>query len=109
MKKVLYFVPAILFLMFLIWAVFRLGIGSIEPTAALFALFLMTAGALLGMGSLIGALVGISPALYLISFGRDTKTGVEFYVGLFLLIYYALCGYGVWSAKRGRRETDKRI
>lgn len=100
MKKAVYFVPAILFLVFLIWVAFMLGTGSIEATAALFALFLVTAGVLLSMGSLIGTLVGISPALYLIAFGRDTTTGVEFYVGLFLLIHYALCGYGVWRAKK---------
>ncbi|MEG3007509.1 MAG: hypothetical protein RR806_08570 [Oscillospiraceae bacterium] len=74
MKKIVFFIPAIIFTIVYGSAAVFGGIGMIQPIAAVWLLLYWSAGALLGKTKAIGGILGILPALQLIYMGTQ-ETG----------------------------------
>lgn len=100
MKKLFYYIPAILYLGFILWAAGLFGFRSLELSAAIFALLFLITGFLLSKNMLLGGIIGIAHSIFLIYAGNISKTGLETPIGIFLLLFYLLCSYLVWKEKQ---------
>lgn len=106
MKKIFYFLPAIIFTLF--YGLIGL-LGSfkvISPIVALWLILFMVAGYLLSKRRLWGFLFGIIPGIHLIYMSTQ-ETGqilnIERPTGVIVLLFYLLCGYIVFKNKHENR------
>lgn len=98
-RKIIYYLPSITFLIFIICMIYLLGIKSIEITAVFVVVLFIVAGFLLSKKHIIGGVIGILPSVYFIISGQNSKTGLETPIGIFLSIYFLICMYIVYKEK----------
>lgn len=99
MRKILYFIPAIIFTLFYVFIAFLIGIRFIFPIVICWLALLWLAGILLIKNIWWGGLLGCIPALCFIYMGtQDTGQIIkETPIGIVLLLYYLLCCYVVYK------------
>lgn len=106
MKKIVFFIPAILFTIFYALAAL-LAMGAIHPIVILWLALLWIAGVLLSKAVLWGCLLGFIPGAYFIYLGTQ-ETGQIFKetpLGIIILLYYAICTiYCVYKKKHTQRN-----
>lgn len=98
MKKPLFFLPAIIFTIFYGWVALS-GIGAINPIVLVWLGLFWISDILLTKDMFWSGLFGVIPAVLFIYMGNK-KTGQiisETPIGIFVLIYYALCSYFVYK------------
>ena len=96
MKKVVFFLPAILFGLFLI----SVGLNSINLSAVILIIMPLIAGILLCRGMLSGGLVGLLFGIYCLSFVGTSHTRLELPIGMIPLIFYAVCSFIVYKDRQ---------
>ena len=92
MKKILYFIPAIIFCLlygiaFIVW--------DLEPVAYVFCLLLVLSGIILCYNKWWGAVPGIVMGIWLMALDLSTngpKIIIQWPFGLVIVIYFILCG-----------------
>lgn len=101
MKKILFFLPAIVFTIFYVWVVFG-GIGAVHPIVIVWLALFLAAGVLLSKDKFWGGLFGVIPAAAFIYMGTQTTGQIfnEAPVGIVVLLYYAVCIYCVYKNKK---------
>jgi len=89
MKKIVFYIPAIIFTV--IYGLVEIGhIGSISPVVAVWLGLFFMSGILLNKGIFWGGLIGSLPAIHLIYMGNQ-ETGQlikETPIGVIILIFY---------------------
>lgn len=92
MKKLVFFIPAIIFTIFYTLAAL-LAMGAIHPIVVLWLALLWIAGVFLSKSMSWGGLLGFIPGAYFIYLGMQ-ETGQIFKetpLGVILLLYYTVC------------------
>lgn len=92
MKKLVFFIPAIIFTIFYGLAAFG-GMGAIHPSVMLWLALLWIAGVFLSKAMFWGGLLGFIPGVCFIYMGTQ-ETGQIFKetpLGVIILLYYAAC------------------
>lgn len=98
--KGLFFLPAMVFIIFYCWISIWAGAGSIDWGQAIpITIPFVVAGLLLNKNITWGGLVGILPAIYFISISKNTHTGIELPIGVMLFVYFTVCSYMVFKNK----------
>lgn len=100
--KIVFYIPAILFAVFIAWAASSLGFVSISPMALVWFALFVVAGVLLSKGKFWGGLIGVLPGFYLMYMStKDTGQviNIEMPLGVCLLIFYVLCSGVVFFKK----------
>ena len=107
MKKIIFYIPAIVFTIFYIWAVITVSIESASPTIfAWIALFLMS-GFLLSKDKFWGGILGMSPGVHFL-YMNVKHTGQAFSerpIGIMILVFYIFCSGYVFYKKASTRIT----
>lgn len=105
MKKVLFFVPAIIFTLFYSLAAFG-GIGAIHPVVISWLALFWVSGVLLSKGVFWGG-IGAIPAICFIYMGTQDTGQIfsETPMGVVIMLYYAACFYYVY--KKGISKSNK--
>lgn len=92
MKKVAFFMPAVIFTVF--YGIAALGgMGAIHPIVVLWLAFFWIAGMFLSKTIFWGGLLGFIPGACFIAMGMQ-ETGQIFketWLGFIILLYYAIC------------------
>lgn len=94
MKKILYYIPFLVFGLFYALILFS-GSNSVSPIVWLWLALLLISGILMGENIAWGAIAGMLPAVHIIYMGtKDTGqiTG-ETPIGIMVFIFYAICFY----------------
>lgn len=94
MKKIVFYIPVILFTVLYGGIAITFGIGRISPTVFAWISLFLTSGFLLRKGKPWGGILGMFPGINLIY--MSTKyTGqvvdIEFSMGIIILIFYLFC------------------
>lgn len=92
MKKLVFFIPAIIFTIFYGLAALA-AMGAIHPIVVLWLALLWIAGVFLSKSMFWGGLIGFIPGVYYIYMGMQ-ETGQIFKetpFGVIILLYYAVC------------------
>lgn len=104
MKKLVFFIPAIIFTIFYGLVAFG-GMGAIHPIVLLWLALLWIAGIFLSKTLFWGDLLGMIPAACFIYMGMQETGQIvsEIPIGIVVLLYYVACIYYVYkkSSKRG--------
>jgi len=107
MKKIVFFIPAIIYAVFLGWELI-VGGDSVYPIAyAWFGVFVIS-GAVLSKGLFWGGFLGILPAVYLIYMNTVGQDGFAFgitkelLVGVIILALYLLYSHVLFYKNRKR-------
>lgn len=98
MKKILFFIPAIVFTIF--YGLLGLGgIGAIHPIVILWLALFWISGILLSKTLFWGGLLGVIPAACFIYMGTQETGQIikETPIGIVVLLYYAVCIYYVYK------------
>lgn len=107
MKKIVFYIPAILFTILYIWVVITFGMVSISPLIfAWIALFLVS-GVLLSKDKFWGGILRMLPGIYFIYMGAN-YTGQRFSeraIGVIALIFYMFCSGYIFYKKASTRIT----
>lgn len=93
MKKILFYIPVIIFTVFYgVVAIY--DIGTISPVVAVWLAMFLMGGILLNKGMFWGGFLGALPAIHLIYMGtRETGQIInEMQIGIIVLIFYFVCG-----------------
>ncbi len=102
MRKVIYFLPAILFTLFYGFIGVAMSFKSISPIVILWLLLFAVSGCLLTKKVFWGALLGMLPAIHLIYMSTE-ETGqvvnIELPSGIIILCFYGICGYLLYKRK----------
>ena len=100
MKKIIFYIPVIIFIIFYGWACFILEVGFISKDSVFFVGSFFVAGVLLSKNIFCGCLIGILPSICSI-YGsiKGTYLGIEIPLGTIVFIYYILCGYYIYRKK----------
>ena len=98
MKKILFFIPAIVFTIFYGLAASG-GIGDINPIVILWLALFWISGILLSKTLFWGGLLGVIPAACFIYMGTQETGQIikETPIGIVVLLYYAVCIYYVYK------------
>lgn len=98
MKKLIFFIPAIVFTILYGCAALE-GIGAIHPIAIVWLLLFWSAGVLLSKAIFWGGLLGIIPAACFIYMGTQETGQIisETPIGIAILLYYGVCIYCVYK------------
>jgi hypothetical protein len=97
MKKLLFYMPAIMFTLFYGIAALS-GFSAISPIVAVWLLLWFISGFLLNKSYFWGGLLGALPAIHLVYMGTQ-ETGQIFSetpIGIVVLVFYVICGYLVY-------------
>lgn len=96
MKKILFYLPAILCIIFY-GAVAFIGL-AFSPIAIVWAALFCVSGFILNKKQFWGALAGMLPAVHILYMGTQETGQVmnETPVGVAVFLFYALCGYLVF-------------
>ncbi|MGL5253423.1 MAG: hypothetical protein ACRC9L_00100 [Brevinema sp.] len=101
MKKVLFFIPAIIFALFYGFLAIT-AIGAISPIVIGWLALFLVAGVLLSRTVFWGSLLGVLPAIHLIYMSTQ-ETGqvvnIELPLGIIVLLFYVICGYFVYKKR----------
>jgi len=94
MKKIVFYIPAIIFTLFFGLVAIRASIGSISPVAAVWLVLFFISGILLSKNMFWGSLLGALPAIYIIYMGiQYTGQDInEMPIGIIVLIFYIISG-----------------
>ena len=107
MKKVLYFIPAILYTVLIVYAFIT---TTVEFPAYILLALLWTTGGLLATNIFWGGLLGLLPAfgsLYSSTLGGKFAT-TERNIGIVLIIYYLICMFLViYDKKKQKSKTNQ--
>lgn len=100
MKKILFYIPAIIFTVFYGFVAVN-RIGTISPVVVIWLGLFFMGGILLSKGIFWGSLLGALPAIHLIYMGtRETGQIInETPIGIIILIFYFACGGFVFYRK----------
>lgn len=106
MKKIFFFLPAIVFTIFYGWAALG-GIGAIHPIILIWLVLFWIAGVLLCKTMSWGGCLGIFPAACFIYMGTQETGQVisETPIGMVVLLYYAVCTYCVYKRNRTKSSS----
>lgn len=108
MKKLLFFIPAIISTVFYGF-VSLIGVGGIHPIVLLWLILFWAAGFFLSKALLWGGLLGLIPGACFIYMGTQ-ETGQVFKetpVGIVILLYYAVCiVYCIYKKKHPQGQPD---
>lgn len=101
MRKLAYFIPAIVFTIMYGLAIVIGGIGSINPIVIVWVALLWIAGVLLNKGVVWGGLLGMIPGACFVYMGTQETGQIikETPFGIIILFYYVLCIYFVYKKK----------
>ena len=99
MKKIVFFIPAIISRIFYVLLAVLGGVGAIHPIVAVWLFLFWISSALLRKAKVIGGIFGIIPALHLIYMGTQETGQIikETPIGIVVLLYYAVCIYFVYK------------
>lgn len=105
MKKLVFFIPAIVFTIFY-GLVASGGIGAIHPIVILWLALFWISGVLLRKTMFLGGLLGILPAACFIYMGTQETGQImkETPIGIVILLYYAVCMYFVYKKSCSRNR-----
>lgn len=98
MKKLGFFIPAIIFTIFYGWLALD-GIGAIHPIVVVWLILFWGAGILLSKNVFWCGLLGLIPSICFIYMGtQDTGQVIsETPIGVVILFYYMVCIYYVYK------------
>lgn len=98
MKKIVYYIPTIIFSALYGLLAIGGGIGIISPVVTVWLVLFLTGSILLSENMFWGSLLGALPAIHLIYIGtQDTGQIInEIPIGLIVLIFYIICGGSVF-------------
>ncbi len=105
--KILFFIPAILFVIFYGFVAMSIGISSISPICFAWIALFLGGGVLLSKGKSLGGFLGLLPGIHLIYMStKDTGQviNIEKPLGITILIFYIFCSGLVFYIKRRKKE-----
>jgi len=97
-KRIVFYIPAILFVIIFGWFAISFGIGSISPIVFVWIILFLVSGYLLNNANVLGGVLGILPGINLIYMStKDTGQviNIELPFGIIILIFYVLCSGSV--------------
>ncbi|SDK11242.1 hypothetical protein [Natronincola ferrireducens] len=103
MKKIVFYIPAILFTIIFGWLAISFGICPISPIVLIWITLFLASGFLLNKDKFWGGILGMLPGIYFI-YASTKYTGQvisERPIGIVVLIFYMICSGYVFS-KKGR-------
>lgn len=107
MKKLLYYLPAVVSVIFYLILGFCSGVGSINPAVWLFIVLLVVSAIFMSKGKWWGSLGGIIVGLVLIYMSTQ-YTGqvidIERPIGIAFIVYYLICGIMLYRNKKNNKE-----
>jgi hypothetical protein len=108
-KKMVYYIPAIIFSLFLSLLIVGGGINIISPIAAVWLFLFITSGILLSKNMFWGCLLGALPAIHMIYMGtQDTGQIInEIPIGIIVLVFYILCGGIVFYKSKKQAQYNE--
>ena len=94
MRKIIYYIPTIIFLILYSLVVIGGGISIISPAAAVWLILFLTSGILLSKNIFWGSLFGTLPAIHMIYMGTQETGQIinEIPIGIIILAFYIICG-----------------
>ena len=94
MKKVVYFIPAMLFTVLYGLLIVVGGFGAMPPIIAVWLILFFIGGVLLSKNMFWGSLLGALPAIHWIYMGTQETGQIvnEMPMGIVVLIFYIICG-----------------
>ena len=98
MKKIVFYIPAILFAIIFGWLAISFGIGPISPIVLVWITLFLVSGFLLNNDKVLGGVLGLLPGIHLIYMStKDTGQviNIELPFGIIILIFYVLCSGSV--------------
>lgn len=102
MKKIVFYLPAILHMLFYGLVLLSLGLSA-SPVVYLWLVFFIISGVLLASGRFWGGAFGLLPGLHLM-YMSTVDTGqilpIELPLGILIVAFYLLCSAFVWHEKR---------
>lgn len=106
MKKIIFYIPAIIFSIFY-GALTISDIGAISAIVAVWLALFFVSGVLLNKNIYWGSLLGALPAIHLIYMGTQETGQIisETAIGIVVLTFYVICGYFVY--RKNKREASK--
>ena len=97
-KKIVFYIPAILFAIIFGWLVISFGIGPISPIVLVWITLFLVSGFLLNNDKVLGGVLGLLPGIHMI-YMSTKETGqvinIELPFGIIILIFYVLCSGSV--------------
>lgn len=107
MKKLLFYMPAIIFTLFFGIAALS-GIGSVSPIVFVWLALWFISGFLLNKGFCWGSFLGAMPAIHLVYMGTQDTGQIfsELPIGIVVLGFYVVCGYWVYHKKMKASSTS---
>ncbi|MFL2062040.1 hypothetical protein ACEN4K_11650 [Marinilactibacillus psychrotolerans] len=105
MKKIIFYVPAIVFTI-LYGVVAITNIGAISPIVVVWLALFFISGFILNKNISWGSLLGALPAIHIIYMGTQETGQIinEMTIGIVLLIFYITCGYFVYRNNKISKE-----
>lgn len=102
MRKLLFYIPAILFTLIFGVLTSFLGLGATSPVVLIWLALWFISGFILNKGYFWGSLFGILPAIHLIYMGAQETGQIisETPAGIVILSFYVICGYLVYRKKK---------
>lgn len=105
MYKILFYIPAIIFIV--LYGLLAIsGIGAISPVVLVWLVLFLASGILLSKDIFWGSFLGILPAIHLIYMGTQ-ETGQminEMPVGLIVFVFYIVCGSFIFYKNKKANE-----
>lgn len=99
MIKILYFIPAVLALIFYGVLAFAGGLGAINPAVWFFVALLIISAILMSQnkwwGSILGIVVGIT-LIYMSTQYTGQPIDIEKPIGIVFCVYYLICGFSLF-------------
>lgn len=94
MKKIVFYIPAILFAILYGWLAISFGISSISSIIFPWISSFLVSGFLLNKGKALGGVIGMLPGIHLIYMSTKDSgqvINIEFPMGIIILIFYVFC------------------
>lgn len=101
-KKVIYYIPAIIFSVLLGLIAISGSISIISSVAVVWLVLFLTSGILLSKNMFWGSLLGALPAIHMIYMGTQETGQIinEMPIGIIVLIFYIICAGFVFYKSR---------
>lgn len=102
MKKLIFYIPAIIAVFFYGFVGAISYLGTISPFVVVWLVLFFSSGFILSKNVFLGSLLGILPAIHLIYMGTQETGQIfnEMPTGIVLLVFYILCGVYVYRNNR---------
>ncbi len=106
MKKIVFYIPAILFAVLL---AMMSGMGSTSPIVFVWIALFLVSGFLLSKATFWGGIFGILPGIHWIYMGTKFTGQLinEYPFGVMILIFYILCSAFVFYKERNKRSRTR--